>query len=120
VVLIGVGGFFALTVGAVLVVGRGDAKVRAPEYPGAFSVQRNPGKNATFTFKTKDSADKVAKFYRDKFQSSGLDVDDGMWQIGVLQSRFVTAQDTTRRHVVMVVAANGNNETSVNITYSSK
>jgi hypothetical protein len=146
-ILIGVGGFFALIVILVLAGGLfvahkvrqtnfelksadgtvqigGSAKVPTwvPDYPGsspenAFSAQGKDGRSGTFTFKTKDSADHVAKFYRDQLEASGLKV------VAVVNSgsgQVITSEDQSKRHTVVVVAGAEGNETAVNVTYTNK
>jgi hypothetical protein len=146
-VLIGVGGFFALIVVAVLAGGLfiahkvrqtnvefksadgtvqigGNAKIPTwvPDYPGsnpqiAFAAQSRQGRTGTFTFKTKDSADHVAKFYRDQLEASGFKV------VAVVNSgsgQVITSQDQSKQHTVVVVAGVEGNETAVNVTYTNK
>ena len=96
----------------------GDAKIPAwvPDYPGsnpqgAFAADGQDGQGGTFTFKTKDSADKVIQYYQDQFQSSGLKVN------AVLQSHMLTAQDESHKHNITVLAAPDSNGTGVTVTY---
>ncbi len=103
-ILIGVGGFFALIMvvvvagglfvahkirqsnfefksadGRVQIGGSAKAPTWVPDYPGsnpqtAFSAQSRDGRGGVFTFNTKDSADHVAKYYREQLEASGLKV----------------------------------------------
>jgi hypothetical protein len=98
----------------------GDAKIPTwvPDYPGsnpqgAFAAQGKDGQSGTFTFKTKDSTDKVAKYYQDEFQSTGLKV------TAILQGHMLTAQDDVSKHSVMVTTDPEGNGTTVSVTYSS-
>lgn len=146
-VLIGVGGFFFLLVVVVLAGGLflahrvrdghfemksadgtvqigGDAKVPAwvPEYPGskpqnAFVAQGKRGQSGTFIFKTKDSPDHVAKYYREQLEASGLTISTAVTSGS---SRVITAEDGANHHTVTVVAGGRGNETSVNVTYTNK
>jgi hypothetical protein len=146
-VLIGVGGFFALIVVLVVAGGLfaahkirqsnfelksadgtiqigGAAKVPAwvPEYPGsnpqnAFAAQGKDGRNGTFIFKTKDSADHVAKYYRDQLEASGLKV---TVVVSSGSSQVITAEDVVKHHTVTVVTGGRGNETSVNVSYANK
>ena len=146
-VLIGVGGFFALIVVLVVAGGLfaahkirqvnfemksadgtiqigGAAKLPAwvPEYPGsnpqnAFAAQGKDGRNGTFIFKTKDSADHVAKYYRDQLEASGLKV---TVVVSSGSSQVITAEDVVKHHTLNVVTGGGGNETSVNVSYANK
>src|SRR5579862_809925 len=94
---------------ATLTVG-GKAKVPSwvPDYPGsdpqgAFSAQGEDGAGGTFTFKTKDSSDKVIKFYQDQFQASGLNVTTNITnQNGQSAAGMLGAQDEAKKHTVTV------------------
>ena len=146
-VLIGVGGFFFLIIVVVLAGGLflahkvreghfemksadgtvqigGDAKLPAwvPVYPGskpqnAFSAQVKDGRNGTFIFKTADSPDRVAKYYREQFEAAGLKVNA---LVSAGSSEVLSAEDSISHHTVTVVAAGGGNETSVNVSYANK
>lgn len=146
-ILIGVGGFFALIVVVVLAAGLflahrvrqghfelksvdgtvqigGDAKVPAwvPDYPGsnpqnAFVAQGRDGRNGTFMFKTKDSADHVTQYYREQLEASGLKVTA---VVSSGSSQVITAEDGAKHHTVTVVAGGRADETSVNVTYTNK
>jgi hypothetical protein len=146
-ILIGVGGFFALILIAVFAGGLfvahkirqtnfelksadgtvqfgGAAKIPTwvPDYPGsnprnAFSAQGRDGRSGTFMFKTKDSADHVARYYREQLEASGLKVAAA---VSSGSSRVITAEDEAKHHTVTVVAGGGRNETSVNVTYTNK
>jgi hypothetical protein len=146
-VLIGVGGLFFLSVVVVLAGGLflghkirqvnfemksadgtiqigGAAKVPAwvPDYPGsspqnAFAAQGKDGRNGTFIFKTKDSADHVAKYYRDQLEASGLKVTA---VVSSGSSQVITAEDVVKHHTVTVMAGGRGNDTTVNVTYANK
>jgi hypothetical protein len=99
----------------------GDAKIPTwvPDYPGsnpqgAFAAQGHDGQSGTFTFKTRDSAEKVTKYYQDEFQASGLKITN------LLQDHMVTAQDASEMHTVVVLTGIDGGETAVTVTYSSK
>jgi hypothetical protein len=105
--------------GETVVIG-GDAKVPTwvPDYPGsnpqsAFSQRGEHGQNGTFSFKTKDSVEKVAKYYRDEFQSTGLQV------TAALQDHMLTAQDNNQKHNIVVVTGAEGDKTTVTVTYST-
>jgi hypothetical protein len=146
-VLIGVGGFFFLIVVLVLAGGLfiahkvrqtnfefksadgtvqigGNAKIPTwvPDYPGssprtAFTAQGREGRTGTFTFKTKDSVDHVAKYYRDQLEAAGCKV---VAVVNSGTSQVITAEDHANKHRVTVIASAGSNETAVNVTYSNK
>jgi hypothetical protein len=146
-IVIGVGGFFALILVLVLAGGLfvahkikqanfelksadgtvqigGTAKIPTwvPDYPGsnprnAFSAQGKDGRNGTFTFKTKDSADHVANYYRDQLEGSGLKV---AATVNSGRSQVITAEDPANKHSMTVIASAGSNETSVSVTYMNK
>jgi hypothetical protein len=146
-ILIGVGGFFALILVLVVAGGlflahkvkQGNFEVKSadgsvqiggpaklptwvPDYPGSnpqngFVAQGRDGRSGTFTYKTKDSVDHVAKYYRDQLEGSGFKI------VSVLNSgsnQVITAQDSVKLHTVVVVAALEDKATSVSLTYSSK
>jgi len=146
-ILVGVGGFFALIVVVVVAGGLflahkvrqgnfemksadgtvqigGAAKVPAwvPAYPGSdpqntFSAQGKDGRNGTFMFKTKDSVDHVAQYYRQQLEASGLKV---ATVVSYGSSQVITAVDGAKHHTVTVVAGGRSNETSVNVTYANR
>ena len=102
----------------------GDAKIPTwvPDYPGsnpqtAFSAQGKDGPSGTFTFRTRDSADHVAKYYRDQLEASGLTV---AAVVSSGSSQVITAEDGTKHRTVTAVASGRGNETTVNVTYASK
>ena len=146
-VLIGVGGFFALIVVLVLAGGLflahkvrqgnfelksadgsvqigGAAKIPAwlPDYPGSnpqsvFATRNRDVRTGTFIFKTKDSADRVAQYYRDQLEASGLTV---AATVTSGRGQVITAEDHAKERTVTVVVGGGTNETSVNVTYTNK
>src|SRR5580704_9449261 len=101
----------------------GAAKIPAwvPGYPGSnpqngFAAQGRDGRSGTFTFKTKDSADHVAKYYRDQLEDTGFKI------ASVLNSgsnQVVTAQDSVKLHTVVVVVTLEGSVTNVSVTYSN-
>ena len=105
----------------------GDAKVPAwvPDYPGsnpqgAFSAQGKDGQGGTFTFKTKDSTDKVVKYYQDQFQSTGLKVTSNLInQTGQASGGMLVAQDDSQKHTITLLIGSDAGETSVTVTYGT-
>jgi hypothetical protein len=102
----------------------GDAKIPAwvPDYPGsnpqnAFSAQGANGRTGTFVFKTSDSPDHVAQFYREQLESSNLKVAS---VVNAGDSQILTAADSDKHRTVNVVVAKESGQTSVNITYATR
>jgi hypothetical protein len=146
-ILIGVGGFFALVVDLVLAGGLfvahkirqsnfelksadgtvqigGSAKVPTwvPDYPesnprNAFSAQGKEGRSGAFTFKTKDSVERVVKYYRDQLEGSGLPV---AAVVNSGTSQIIKAEDNANKRTVTVIASARGKETSVSVTYVNK
>jgi len=105
----------------------GKAKVPSwvPDYPGsdaqgAFSAQGEDGAGGTFTFKTKDSSDKVVKYYQDQFKASGLNVTSNITnQNGQSMAGMLSGQDESRKHNVTVIVGVESGETNVAVTYAT-
>jgi hypothetical protein len=146
-VLIGVGGFFALIIVAVLAGGLfvahkirqgnfefkspdgsvqigGAAKLPTwvPDYPGStpksiFSAHTKDVRSGTFIFTTKDSADHVVQYYRDELDGSGFTI-TAVTNSG--RGQMMTAENHSKDRTVNVVVGGGTNETSVTITYTNK
>jgi hypothetical protein len=146
-VLIGVGGFFALIIVAVLAAGLfvahkirqnnfvftsrdgsvqigGAAKVPAwlPDYPGSnprsiFSANTKDVRSGTFMFTTKDSADHVVQYYRDQLEGSGFTIAT-VTNSG--RSQMMTAADHSKERTATVAVGGEGNETSVSVTYTKK
>jgi len=107
--------------------GGGEAKVPTwiPDYPGSqpqgmFSAQSKDGHTGSFTFKTKDSADKVARFYEDGLKSSGLKVTTTSTNAGGAGFSGVTAEDEDKAHTIHVTIIAQPGESSVTVTYQAK
>lgn len=93
-----------------------------PAYPGAeikgtYSVQNKDGQNASFTFTTKDSPDKVISFYEDRLKGAGFSMAANVTQP---TGRTWTGQDADKKRNVFVTAGERGGETAVNITYVIK
>jgi hypothetical protein len=103
----------------------GGAKVPAwvPDYPGsdpqaAFSAQGHDGESGTFTFKTRDAADRVTKFYQDQFQTTGLQITSNVThQEANSSGGMLVAQDDAKKHTVTVIIAVEGRNTTVAVTY---
>jgi hypothetical protein len=104
----------------------GDAKVPTwvPDYPGsnpksAFSARGAAGQSGNFSFDTDDSPDRVAKFYRDEFDTSGLKVTSVTTSSGRDNGQMLTAQDEHKHRTINVIIGGHTNETGVNVTYAT-
>jgi hypothetical protein len=105
----------------------GDARVPTwvPDYPGsnpqaAFAAQGKDGQSGTFTFKTKDSAEKVTKYYQDEFQTTGLKIVNRSTKLnGGFENHMLMAQDEANKHTVMVMTGAEGDGTTVSVTYST-
>lgn len=105
----------------------GKAKVPAwvPDYPGsdpqgAFSAQGEDGASGTFTFKTRDSGDKVVKYYEDQFKASGLKVTSNITnQNGKSTAGMLSGQDEPNKHTVTVILGVEGDQTTVAVTYAT-
>ena len=88
----------------VTVGGRAKVPAWVPDYPGsdpqgAFSAQGEGNASGTFTFITKDSSDKVVKYFQDQFQATGLKVDSNITnQNGHSSETVLTPQDEPNKH----------------------
>ena len=101
----------------------GDAKIPTwvPDYPGsnpqnAFSARGKDGQSGTFTFKTKDSSDRVAKYYREQLEGSGFTV---AAVVNSGSSQVMTAEDSAKHRSVTVLVGGEGSEISVNVTYAT-
>ena len=106
----------------------GSAKLPAwvPGYPGsepqgAFTAQGKDGESGSFGFKTKDSSEKVVKYYQDQFQSSGLKVTSNITsQSGQPTAGMLVGEDEATKHTVTVLVAPEGGQTGVSVTYAAK
>ena len=103
--------------------GKAKAPAWVPEYPGsdpqsAFSARGQDGDSGTFTFKTRDSSDKVTKFYQDQLPSSGLKITSTVTTSG--SGSMLVAEDDAKRHTVTVIVSADSNNTTVAVTYANK
>jgi hypothetical protein len=104
---------------ATFTINGGSTKLPAwvPDYPGSdpqstFSAEGQGGESGTFTFKTRDSSEKVTRFYQDHLQSAGL-------HVKVTVPRVLVAQDDTNKHNLTVVIAGEGSDTTVQVTYAT-
>ena len=113
--------------GASVTIG-GTAKIPTwvPDYPGsnptsAFSARGQDGDTGTFSFKTHDPVDKVAKFYTDQFQSSGMKLTSNFsHNEGSSSGTMLTAEDEASKHTIQVIVGVESGNTTVAVTYVTK
>ena len=109
-------------------IGGGGGKVPTwiPDYPGSapqgsFTAQTNSGSSGNFSYKIKDPADRVAKFYEDGFKSSGMKVTSNVTNSdGKTSAAFLSAEDDAKTHTSIVAIATEDGETTVSVTYNLK
>jgi len=95
-----------------------------PDYPasdpkGVFSAQGKDADTGSFAFKTRDASDKVIKFYRDEFESSGLKITSNVnTNNGSSSAGMLVAQDDAKKHTVTVMIGQDSGQTAVNVSYS--
>ncbi|HLJ18123.1 MAG TPA: hypothetical protein VKV15_26760 [Bryobacteraceae bacterium] len=107
--------------------GGGDkAPAWVPAYPGSspqgnFSAQGPEGSTTTFSFKTKDSPDKVRSYYADAVKSGGLKVTNTYSGQGATgSSAMMTAEDSDKKRTLLVMIGTSEGDTTVNVTASEK
>ena len=93
-----------------------------PAYPGAdikgnYSAKTKDGQNATFTFTTEDSINKVVSFYEDSLKSAGFSTTANFAQAN---RKMWTGQDANKKRSVVVVAAEQANKVTVSVNYTIK
>ena len=94
-----------------------------PAYPGSapqgtLSSQTPDGNQSTYTFKTKDSADKVLDFYAKELANSGLK--QTTRAAGAAYGGMLTAEDTSKGRTVLVTIGNSTDGSDVGITVIEK
>jgi hypothetical protein len=99
-----------------------NAPAWAPVYPGAstegtLSTQTPDGNQNTFTFKTKDPADKVLAYYQDQLKSAGFSVNT----IGAGSSGgMVQAEDKSKNRSLIITAGTSGDGTEGSVTAVEK
>ena len=97
-----------------------------PAYPGAtaqsnFSMQSDKEAGASVSFTTKDSVDKVSKFYEEAFKKAGLTTTTNlMQQDGKAAGGMVAAESADKKRSAMVNIGAGEDAVTVGVTYSDK
>jgi hypothetical protein len=97
-----------------------------PAYPGAkpqgtYSSQAKDSNSASIHFSTRDSLDKVAKFYEAGLKGSGLKVTTNIvQQDGKVSGGMIGAQDDANRRNVVVSLDTSDEGTGVNLVFTEK
>ena len=97
-----------------------------PAYPGAnaqgtYSAQAKDNDSASIHFSTRDSIDKVVKFYEDGLKSTGLKVTSNvMQQDGKAAGGMIGAQDEANKRSVVVTLGTSDEGTAVNVAVTEK
>lgn len=97
-----------------------------PAYPGAaaqgtFAMQGASESGAAVSFTTKDSIEKVSKYYQDAFKNAGLTTSANMMtQDGKAAGGMITGESADKKRSAVVNIALGDEDVTVSITYSDK
>jgi nitrate reductase NapE component len=106
----------------------GNAKLPSwvPEYPGSKPVATfaakgdsadEQGEAGNFSFTTADSPAKVISYYQDKLHELGMKAE---FTAGAATGGMIVAADDDGTRSMQVVVGNGENQTTVNVTYGRK
>ncbi|MCI0490128.1 MAG: hypothetical protein L0229_26340 [Blastocatellia bacterium] len=93
-----------------------------PAYPGAeikgtYSVQNKKGQSASFSFTTDDSMSEVISFYEERLKNAGLPMTANVTQP---KSKMWSGEDAGKKRTAIILAAEKDGNTTVNVTYSIK
>ena len=96
-----------------------------PVYPGSspqgtFSASRGAEQTGSYTFVTKDPADKVISFYGDSLKSGGFAVSNMTSNSDGKVGGMVSGEDKGNKRAVVVSLGTENDGTRVNVTFSIK
>jgi hypothetical protein len=96
-----------------------------PVYPGSspqstFSTSSGTEQAGTYTFVTKDAADKVIAFYGDSLKSAGFAVSNMTSNSEGKVGGMVSGEDKANKRAVVVSLGTENDGTHVNVTFSIK
>jgi len=97
-----------------------------PQYPGAqaqnaFTSNQATESGGTFSFKTNDSADKVAKWYQDQLPAAGMKITSNFTgQSAGSSGAMMSAEDAASKRNVTVTVGTESGATSVAVMYSEK
>lgn len=94
-----------------------------PDYPGSapignFLTKSAEGETGNYTFKTSDSAAKVARFYEDGLKSSGLKTNGTLSNDNNNTGGIVSGENDSKSVTVTFGSEGG--QTTVNVTYNTK
>ena len=109
-------------------IGAGSINVPAwvPAYPGsrpqgAYSAQNDDEQTGTFTFKTGDAVDKVARYYEDSLKSAGYKVENAMaTESGSRSGGIVRGEDNARNRSITVTLGAEDGQTNVAVQFAEK
>ncbi len=108
----------------VRIGGIGPAKLPTwvPNYPnseplGSFAAESGDVTTGNFTFKTKDPADQVAKFYSEGFKQMGMKLTSTV--IGGKDGGSIVTAEVEKKSAAVMLGSDGK-ETTVNVTFTSK
>jgi hypothetical protein len=96
-----------------------------PLYPGspaegALSFNNAETNSGLFSFKTRDSVEKVLRYYSDALQKAGLTVNtNSVQQNGATSGGIVTAEDTAGKRKASVTASTSEEGTSIAVTFEA-
>jgi hypothetical protein len=96
-----------------------------PVYPGSspqstFSTSSGTEQAGTYTFVTKDAADKVIAFYGDSLKAAGFAVSNMTSNSEGKVGGMVSGEDKANKRAVVVSLGTENDGTHVNVTFSIK
>jgi len=96
-----------------------------PVYPGSspqstFSASSGGEQTGSYTFVTKDPADKVISFYGDALKSAGFAVSNMTTNSDGKVGGMVSGEDKANKRAVVVSLGTDNDGTHVNVTYTIK
>ncbi len=96
-----------------------------PAYPGSspqstFSSSNGTEQTGSYTFMTKDPADKVISFYGDSLKSAGFAVSNMTSNSDGKVGGMVSGEDKANKRAVVVSLGTENDGTHVNVTFSIK
>ncbi len=96
-----------------------------PVYPGSspqstFSASSGAEQSGSYTFVTKDAADKVISFYGDSLKSAGFAVSNMTSNSDGKVGGMVSGEDKVNKRAVLVSLGTENDGTHVNVTFSIK
>ncbi|MGD0509501.1 MAG: hypothetical protein ABSA27_17010 [Terriglobales bacterium] len=108
-------------------IGNGSDKAPdwVPVYPGSapqstFSASSGAEQTGSYTFVTKDPADKVISFYGDSLKSAGFTVANMTTNSDGKVGGMVSGEDKANKRAVVVTLGTDNDGTHVNLTFTVK